>query len=49
MKQVNRIIVCYTDGTYEEVQGKIQEKDVPKLIETYQKMYSPSSNNSLLF
>jgi hypothetical protein len=49
MKQVNKIIVYYTDGTFEEVQGSIHPKNVPKLVETYQEIYSPSSNNSLLF
>jgi hypothetical protein len=48
MKQVDKIIVYYTDSTFEEVKG-IQPPNIPKFVETYQNFYKPTSNNSLIF
>jgi hypothetical protein len=47
MKKVDKIIVYYTDGTFEEVRG-VQQPDIPKLVGIYEHLCTPTSNTSLL-
>lgn len=42
MKRVSKIIVYYTDGTYEEIRG-VESQYVPDVVKTYEKMYNKCS------
>ena len=42
MKKVSKIIVYYTDGTFEEIRG-VESQHVPDVVKTYKKMYNSCS------
>lgn len=42
MKKVSKIIVYYTDGTFEEIRG-VETQYVPDIVKTYEKMYNTCS------